>query len=193
MSRTAGNKLIKVISDQVKTVLEPSAQIKEVCNSRPGETIEYNDILYKVEVLKNLDFRVYIIARLQLQHGLRISEALAIRHSDINKHGFCRVQVLKSKSERVINISEFMKHLHHVVGLNVSIFDNISRFYVYRLYRRLGIVLEVQGNNNLTVTHSLRHIAVTSSLEVAGVEAVRQDILHHKSKEAFEYYNKKVK
>ena len=66
--------------------------------------------------------------------------------------------------------------------------ESYSRFYYYRLFKRLGLYEKFNGNVNNSVTHYFRH-KLLSSFKSEEIEIeTRQNFIGHKSKKSTKYY-----
>jgi len=132
-----------------------------------------------------------VLLRLQLEHGLRITECLRIRAMDLLSLNRIKINSLKGSQNRVISFNDEFGYLAMCRKLSISPFADYSRFFIYRLYRANSIQLLTSNSTKFAVTHCLRHaMAQQLTSEVNDTELV-QDALRHKSANSTKWYNLK--
>jgi integrase len=137
---------------------------------------------------------VVAVARLQFFHGLRISEVLSITGNDIDRFGGIIIRGKKGSSPRKVIDSElhtFWVSKRLLCSEKVFEFD---RFFIYRLYKSVGINHAVEGKMNNAVTHFPRHVyikEVQSSLN--DVEKTALVVGHKSSNSTKGYLKSKIK
>lgn len=100
----------------------------------------------------------YYIIMLQLLGGLRISEVLGIKYNHITSSGAVNVRGLKGSNNKFVVVSELRNWLLYCKDSKINPFDGISRFMVYRFYKKHSISYLFEGRNHKSVTHYLRHL-----------------------------------
>lgn len=128
------------------------------------------------------------ILDLMVTNGCRVGEVLGIRGTDIIDDNHVYVKAEKRSRDRVCCLSltsGFEVYRRAGSGL---IWPMLNRWYVYRLFRRIGIYEQVVGNHRHAVTHAPRHELVTRMIG-AGVDTKDvQRVIGHKSLKSTEYY-----
>jgi site-specific recombinase XerC len=76
-------------------------------------------------------------------------------------------------------------------AVNSNIFTNYNRFYIYRLFKKLGFTQKFGDNVNFSVTHFFRKSAALEALSMNNDLQDITSILGHKSAKSAHYYNKK--
>lgn len=178
---------------RTKTVLSPSAQINTMYAIGELETVNSSEYEKKIELLKPLYYDIYVIANLQYSYGLRISEVLNIRYSDITKGHRLIIHGLKGSDSKIIDVSKF-KDVFVYLGKNTSfVFSHIDRFFVYRVFKKFGLTFQSKSSSRQSVTHSLRHQFV-NELRSEGVDSliIQKSIGHKNAKNTEIYGNKKA-
>lgn len=138
--------------------------------------------------LSNIDL---LVIELQFVYGLRISEVLSIRGKDILPTGAIRIYGKKGSHSRMVVSGRYTSYVLSLQNCGDACIVYASRWYYYRLYKSLGLVLKVKGSKTLRVTHSGRH-ALGQSLEAALVsEAEAASLMGHRSTKSAKYYRKK--
>lgn len=131
---------------------------------------------------------IYAIGIIQLRGGFRISEVLKMRGNQIiNDTDLYILSDKKSRSKRV-HVPELREYLVKWKKYNLEPFKHISRFQVYRIYKKLGIQSTNQGKYNKSVTHAMRKSYVQESYESTGNINTTADIVGHKNPKSTEHY-----
>lgn len=134
------------------------------------ERLMYNYIEFQQQILA--DERLYgrsrlcyFIAQIQCLYGLRVSEVLSIKLSDIDDNYKATVQRLKREDPVVITLTFQERFIHETKAIKGFLFDMTTRFSVYYTYRECGIGFQSKYSSKLSVTHSYRHLYVKNLLE----------------------------
>lgn len=148
-------------------IQNPKAALKAATNlSAPYATllhgsanpVEYvTEDLFNRPVIKALPVCVQVIVELQLLYGLRITEVLSIGAIDIARNGLIFVRGKKGSQDRYIYSQRFSNYVMFCKVNNVARLCDYSRFYFYRLYKKLGLYFKFPGYENNSVTHFFRH------------------------------------
>lgn len=117
------------------------------------------------ERLYNRSRLCYFIAEIQCLYGLRISEVLSIKLSDIDNYYKVTVQRLKREDPVVITLTFQERFIHKSKAIGGFLFDMSTRFSVYYTYKECGIGFQSLYSTKLSVTHSYRHLYVRNLLE----------------------------
>ena len=129
------------------------------------------------------------IIYLQAREGLRISEILKIKDTDVSKSGNIKIHVSKSKEIKIVSAGEFSDFIVKLAKVNRGLLFQFNRFYVYREYRKLGIKTETVYGKKNAVTHAPRHILASEiRKEVAGEGLSNK--LNHKNSNSSKHYGK---
>ena len=178
----------KSILDRLKPVSSPSAQFPELLSDQNEVVQLYNTISTWCTSSMEESEPVRAIVMLQLLYGLRVSEVLRIKPSDISIDGTIKIKLSKSNSYTFVHAANFFDFWVNRVRNSGYDFSYINRFYLYRLYRRKGFYLLKAGNINDSVTHSLRQLrAFIIESQFTTKESV-QVALNHKSIKSSNYY-----
>ena len=111
-------------------------------------------------LLRSRDYMVWVVARLQVMFGLRISECLNITGNDIDKRGRIIISGLKGSQSRIVIDSELNVFWLGKKRLCTQKIFEFDRYYVYRLYKSVGICYSVEGKKKGICTHTLRHLFI---------------------------------
>lgn len=178
--------------NSLRTISDPrfAAQSSALCvrNSVPGTS--QDPLFQSLDLLKQRSQKLYLIAHLQFVHGLRISEVLDIKHSDISPQGFIKIGSKKMSSGRIIHAGESLEYMHQCRASLVHPFAGFDRFFVYREYKRVGLMKFVPGNKKASVTHLFRHNASSQALKVGADIETRAHQLGHKSTKSTQHYGR---
>jgi site-specific recombinase XerD len=171
-----------------RAVLKPSAQITKLCDCRSSaNTTDLSQAFDKLEILRENRVLTLVI-RLMLLHGLRVSEALYITPQCVMRNGSVFVRGLKGSKDRVVSDSARIDEWLLFKKMNVNDLIYFDRYYVYRIFKKLGLYAVYGTNRNNSVTHSPRHnVALGLREEGLSVENI-QDVLGHKSVKSTEFY-----
>lgn len=133
------------------------------------------------------------IIELMFDEGLRISDVLRIKPSDVDSSCFITVKQGKGSMIKVIRCSKNINFWLGQVRRGFVISDVYNRFYFYRLFKKYGLQMSIEGCSNKKVTHSLRYARASVMMKVSNdLETVKQD-LGHKSIKSTKYYVRKSK
>lgn len=151
-----------------KPVLNPTAHTNTLCADGVVPGSEIRRILEQSMKFRFTFPDYYYIIMLQLLGGLRISEVLGIKYQHITSSGAVNVRGLKGSNNKFVVVSELRDWLLYCKDSRIDPFDGISRFMVYRFYKKHSISYLFEGRNHNSVTHYLRHLFamdVTSSAD----------------------------
>ena len=129
-----------------------------------------------------------VMIELIYRNGLRVSELLRIKGTDIMLNGSFIIRASKFSSNRigfVINSADYLQNFRSFPGY---IFADYNRHFVYYLFKRHGISAQIIGNQNKAVTHVLRHQAIENLQRATNDSAVTAQAIGHRSKKSTEHY-----
>lgn len=125
---------------------------------------------------------------LQFKHGLRVSDVLNIHYSDITNAGNIVVHQGKRSMKIIVRDDEFFDFWKNCKVSKTNPFQNYDRFYIYRLYRRIGIKHTEAGRQRNSVTHAPRKL-LAQDMEKSDFDITEiQTALGHRGKRSTEYY-----
>lgn len=183
-----GKKLLRILgvipaSDRIKAVLSPSEPITTL--SPAGEDLKelVNRLRSQAEKMKKYSPALYLIFELQLNSGCRISEVLDIRPGDIMINGNVRIRGKKGSSNRIISGGKAVDYLLKCKSNSVYPFRDFNRKFVWSIYKKFGIEIEVNSSGKKAVTHSLRHVMVSMSKQIEMPLTETAQYIGHKNKE----------
>lgn len=121
-------------------------------------------------------------------YGLRISEVLAIRSNDIQGTGLIRVPGTKGSRTRYVMPVNFLPFWlsHYRPMLPLS--RDYTRFYFYRLFKKIGFYSLAPGRQNFSVTHHFRRQVLVSLKAEGYTNDELTAFIGHRSKKSISYY-----
>lgn len=183
------------LKNQVRTNSEPStgAHTPTMCVNGTATTEvlldKYNSLLAK----KLLSSFESLAIDLLLSGGIRISELLQIRYSDITAIGQVKINALKGSSDRLISTMYHSKELIKYRHLNGYLFEGFSRWYFHRLFIKLGFYQMNNNSKKRVTTHIFRHHLVTDIQKQFNEIELTQSTIGHKRQSSTEWYINKNK
>lgn len=132
-----------------------------------------------------------IVIQLLLANGIRISEVLNIKSSDIAHDGSILIHSKKGSDVRYISGSIFSKWLADNPVYFASNLKFNNRFYYYRLFKRIGLQQVMSGNTNASVTHLFRYAFIANLQKMTKNIEDTGTIVGHKNKANTKRYNSK--
>lgn len=128
------------------------------------------------------------VIELLFLYGLRISEVLNIKATDVTPWGAIVIHTSKTKMTRVVVSPNFGQYWYHILRQSLPLSQIYSRFYYYRLFRKLGYYAQYGNNENFSVTHYFRH-EIVRNMEKEGIpREVISHFLAHRAKTSIESY-----
>ena len=123
-------------------------------------------------------------------YGLRISEVLKILPTDVAPTGQIFIKTSKTGEPRIVVPVEYTNFWANTGRLSLPLSNIYSRFYFYRLFKKLGYYSKYGNNDKYSVTHYFRHELVRN-LEANGFDrkAIAQ-FLAHRGLKSIGYYEK---
>ena len=173
---------------RVKSVIKPPAQTTTSCYPGKQDYVYINSLLSKIDKLKMLDLKLYYIAQIQFEQGLRISEVLNLRVYDLMPSGHFYIKSAKGSNNRVYFVASVANYFITCKKNGVDPFANYNRFFVYRQYKKLGIDFYNSKTCKHSVTHAFRHIIANEIYKNVDDTETVSDFLRHKNKENYKYY-----
>lgn len=174
-----------------KSILTIPAQIDIQRERRMYNYIQFQKEILADERLYSRSRLCYFIAEIQCIYGLRISEVLSIKLSDINDNYQVAVQRLKREDPVVITLTFQERFIHASKKVNGFLFDMVTRYSVYYTYKECGIGFQSRYSTKLSVTHSYRHLYVKNLLEQGYSYPEIAVLLGHENEKNTELYGVK--
>lgn len=171
-------------------VTTPSALIATQCDMAmyPMSTIRRQvDDLMKRNDLTDADKAVIELCILA---GSRISAVLKLNSRNVRNDG--KITIIQDKKSLNISYqpSYSLDFWLYVKKYGLSPFDGLSRFYYYRLFVKLGLVMKFGDNKRFSATHIGRHYQALINLNSSDFDFKDNNILGHRNLKNLEYYEK---
>lgn len=185
-------RILNLDTEKVRTKSVPSSSAlftKECMAVSESGSTEYI-IKKQLEQLKMIDITIFYIAVLQFRYGLRISEVLDIKSGDILLNGYINIHSKKKSKDRLIPIHDLTEFFFRFRNNGVSPFINYNRFYIYRIYKQVGISHKFGSRSRNSVTHFFRHNLVKSLKSDSIATETTKNFIGHKSIKSTESYEK---
>lgn len=149
-----------------------------------------NAINKDIELIKNYNELIYLVALLQFRSGARISEILNIEIVDILDNNLVFIKALKGGNNYTLFVPEVDRIRQLSSSLNGKLFGSLNKSSVHRTYVKFGIIEQNKNNKNRTTTHLFRRLRAKEVHKKFDNEIYTKDILHHKSKKSQSFYLK---
>ena len=179
------------VFDRINTVgiLTAQTDSKYVNNSEILDEID----LKVEEILSNNTVPIQLKRFIYIQSisGARVSELLNIQHSDIISPTILRVKGLKHSEDRLIHIDQYCDYFRLCKSNMTRPFESLDRFYIYREYKKLDLVISFIGSNKKAVTHSFRYRYIKKLKDNEVDISLIQKEIGHKTQKTTERYEQK--
>jgi site-specific recombinase XerD len=157
----------------------------------PGGNVDFNKsntFLSELHVKPGLTVSDKAVIELMYLYGLRISEVINIKASQISPTGHIFVQALKGGKTRII-LSLKYQSFWNAARLGLLPLSKIySRNYYYRLFKKHGYNQKFGDNNNFSVTHYFRHRLVQDLRKHGFSDRAIGAFLAHSSGKSIDHY-----
>lgn len=179
--------------DRINTVAIPTAQTdSKYVNS--SEIIDEIDLKVQEIMMNNaVPIQLKRFIYIQSISGARVSELLNIKHSDIISPTILRVKGLKRSEDRLLHIDRYCDYFSFCKFNMVHPFASLDRFYIYREYKKLNLVVSFIGSNKKAVTHSFRYRYIKKLKDNKVDISLIQKEIGHKTQKTTERYEQKSK
>lgn len=173
-----------------RVVPDSSALTAKQCNS--GSSVESTPIVLEsqLEQLLNVDWKLYLISILQFRYGLRISEVLDLYITDLLPNNYLKIVSKKKSENRLLPVHDLIELFNRFNMTSGKFFEGYNRFYIYRIYKKMGISAKFGNSTRNSVTHLFRHQLV-KYFKANNIEtSTTQSFIGHKSIKSTEHYEK---
>ena len=180
----------KVTKDSTTSVSTPSAQSPTLCGAQLAARYDQiiTERITKARILYGLS--ISFIVDLLLTSGCRVSEALALCKSQQITNQSFMIRGLKGSKDRIVYTTYCYSDVVFC-GLGDGPLSQVfSRFSIYRVCKRLGIVWNDGNNQHNAVTHAGRHFVAELLLKEGFSVADVQNFLGHRRISSTEFYAK---
>jgi len=183
-------KIFDTKKDRINPVLNLPAQTPALWH--PGTPANGTGITFLdgLNAKKNLSVLEKAVIEMQFLNGLRIAEVLNIKTYDVSPWGQIAIKTEKTGEPRIVSSILYTNFWIHAGAGTLPIGEIFSRWYFYRLYKKLGYYKKYPGNENNSVTHFFRHELVRN-LKASGFDEENiSKFLAHRSLKSLAYYVK---
>lgn len=141
----------------IKSESKPTAQTIKLCEPVVDRSIDLArrsrlDQLYRAE-----PWHIGLVVHLLADYGLRVSEALSIKPTDITTNGQIVIKGSKGSSNRLIVINEYRDKLIDLRSSGFNPIKNIDRFVIYRVLKKWNIEGTFTYGSKNAVCHQFRY------------------------------------
>lgn len=172
-------------------VLKPTALIATQCEAGKDTDKDVTALLEVIGAIKNVDSRVHSLALFLLDSSCRVSEALGLQPHNIDKLYRVKIVEKKTKSTRIIHTHYSREIIEYMRASNINVWSELNRFYVYRVFKKVGLFGTFGTNKRASVTHSIRHESALIAQNQGFSETDTQKIIGHKSVNSTLHYLRK--
>lgn len=172
----------------INSVINLTAPINNPCAVGTNEVSSFDRTVLAAlgnNYLSALDKAVIDVCYL---NGCRISELLNIKVSDITNSGNIRIKGLKNSNSRLLLTSSSRVFFLSCKSNFINPFSGCNRFYYYRLFKRLGIILQPLNSEKYAVCHSFRHNLLINNNVDKTNDIVLRSFIGQKSTKSFNHY-----
>ena len=183
ISKLAETEKLRIKSDSI-----PSAQ-SSIMLYRDNDELPVLDTMF-IDKVKGYALTMTDSAVLELLmfYGLRISEVLRIKQYDIKSTGHIIIKGLKGSNDRLVQPKYYYEFWFKSGYGSLPLGEIYSRFYYYRLFKRMGIGQKFNLNSNTSVTHYFRHNLIIELKRQGVPEHMLSSYIGHVSKKTLKYY-----
>lgn len=165
----------------IKSVSKPTAQNIKLCVPGSSKLIDIArqsrlEFLYKSE-----PWHISLIVHLLADYGLRVSEALSIKATDITSNGQIVIKGSKGSSNRLIVINEYRERLIDLRKSSFNPIKSIDRFVIYRLLKKYNITGQSTYGSKNAVCHQFRYDVAKDIQSVTNDLNETAKLIGHKS------------
>lgn len=173
---------------RINSASTPTAQTNKLCVDRNVvETAGFQESRLKA-LNRNEPLHIRVIISMLQLYGLRISEVLSLKPSNITFDGKVIIRGAKGSSDRLVVIPEYSKFFIDIRNSGYNPFVNVNRFIVYRILKKYSLVAQSTYGSKDAVCHQFRYQFAKSINDVTcSVDETAQFIGHKKSSSTSHY------
>lgn len=146
-----------MIKSPIKSESKPTAQNIKLCEPGIAQSIDLARISRLNQLYKTEPWHIGLVVHLLADYGLRISEALSIKSTDITSNGQIVIKGSKGSSNRLIVINEYRDRLIDLRSSGFNPIKNIDRFVIYRVLKKWNIEGKFSYGSKNAVCHQFRY------------------------------------
>lgn len=173
----------------INSVLSSSAQFATMCIGQEPVEDSLTRLLTQAYANKSIGLTDFAVLTLMNDNGLRISEVLNIKHTDITSNNSILIKGLKGSRDRLVYPRLGGDYWAKCKALGGCEHIGRNRFYYYRLCKRFGLGQGFAGKTNVPTTHAFRHKFVTNLLNQGYTLEQVADVIGHKNVSSTKFYD----
>lgn len=175
---------------RINAVSIPTAQTNKLCDDRSVvEVAGFQESRLK-DLNRNEPLHIRVIVSMLQLYGLRISEVLALKPSNITFDGKVIIKGTKGSSDRLVVIPEYSKFFIDIRNSGYNPFVNVNRFVVYRILKKYSLVAQSTYGTKNAVCHQFRYQFAKSINDVTESIDETAKIIGHKKSSSTSHYLK---
>jgi integrase len=146
--------------------------------------------VYIHTLLKEINEELGSLFILQYESGCRLSEAQLIEFSSIMKNGDIKLKATKNSQDRIVSSGRCADYMQKCRKDKKNPFQTFNRFFIHRLYKKLGIVFQSEKSKKQSTTHAMRHLKVKELREQKIENELISNSIGDKNQKNQEHYGK---
>lgn len=177
-----------ILTARKDAVKNPSAHNANLCSLLEQLNPVIRKALYLTSVYSTWPIALRVLLDMQLKLGLRISEVLRLRPIDILSMDKVRIRASKRGRDRLVNYTDIYGYLNICKKTGMIPFLDYDRFFIYRLYKKEGLMLFHEKDKKYSVTHAFRHLLVQEITRQVEDVSLLSELVGHKSRKSIDSY-----
>jgi len=176
-----------------KSVIKLPAPYSTLCES--GNKIDNQMASIIADLLSGSRICLQMKALISLMYfnALRITEALQVSCYDIDTLGRIYIKGAKKSHNKLVTCPYYTSYFIDCKTSGRNPFDNYNRFFVYREFRKIGLVMQFKDYQRCAVTHSLRFASIGNiHSDMLSYEEIAR-FVGHKHQKTTIHYGKKTR
>ena len=141
----------------IKSESKPTAQNIKLCEPADSRLVDGARQSRLTQLYKSEPWHISLVVHLLADYGLRVSEALSIKATDITSNGQIIIKGSKGSSNRLIVINEYRDRLIDLRNSSFNPINDIDRFVIYRVLKKWSINGEFSYGSKNAVCHQFRY------------------------------------
>jgi hypothetical protein len=187
MKKKTANQLL------IKPAIKLSAQYTTPCAFRTQPLEQRFADCEAIFARNDISFVDKACIEMSIYGGMRISSILQFSYKHVLSDLRCCVPQCKGSSN-IIYIPVFTRSfVFNVRKYKLTPFEGMSRFYYYRLFKKLGLSEKFGTNNNFSVTHIGRHLQGINHRCLDSNNFDKSQVLGHKNAKNITHYEKDIR
>lgn len=177
-----------ILNARINSVKSSTAQNAILCSALNALNPVVRKGLYLTSVYSSWPIPLRVFLEMQMKFGLRVSELLQLKNVDILSMDKIRIRVSKRGKDRLIDYRDSYGYIEQCKRIGMIPFADYDRFFIYRLYKKEGLMLFHEKDKKYSVTHAFRHLLVQEMTRQIEDTSLVSDLIGHKSKKSIKSY-----